>query len=174
MKTFSTYAFLLSILAVSCTSDKTEESQNKSTDQKQEIESEVVKDFSSLLVGEWSNLTLDLIIKSNPDSVVKVAEGEWEKVLKIKPIRTIYNADGTYQSIYTSLEGEPLGSVTGIWSLVGDELTMEERGAENKYKLEINGNIVTFTGELDWNEDGILDHYSGTQIKSETQDKILP
>lgn len=40
------------------------------------------------------------------DSILQAKEGEWEQVLKIKPIQTEFFDDDTFTSKYTNLNGE--------------------------------------------------------------------
>ena len=148
-----TYLIVAAMLIVcSCSPEKKEETET------------VESSSSSSLLGEWRNLTLKVTMKAEVDSVLEVAEGQWEEVLKIQPIRTTFKEDGTYTSEYRSLEDQIMTTATGTWSVSGDELTMEERGVNTTYKFSIDGDIVTFSGQLDWDSDGEADDlYFGTQ-----------
>lgn len=163
MKT-SSYLFLIAVfLIVSCTTDTSKEKKiDESTIQTLPTEEE-----KNSLLGEWSNLTLHVVMDTDPDSVLNITEGKWEEVLGIKPIRTTYNEDGTYVSIYENLEGQPFMTRTGAWSVSGDRLTMEERGVKTVYIFSVENDIATFSADLDWDEDGVLDKYSGTQKRKE-------
>mgnify|MGYP001044086021 CR=1 FL=1 len=60
------------------------------------------------LIGTWANVSLLVTMKQleMQDSVLEAKEGEWEKVLKMKPILTEFRADGTFTSEYTDLKEE--------------------------------------------------------------------
>lgn len=166
MKLYHKLLPLLFIIIISACDNKS--SNEQPAVQEEEQSEEVVQNLEQELIGEWYNLTLDLVIKADPDSTLHVPDGKWEEIMGMKPIRTTYKGDGTFESVYTSLEGEPLGVSSGTWSLDGAILTMIEHNSENKYDLSIQDGVATFTSELDWDMDGVLDQYSGTQQKAET------
>lgn len=160
MKTLNYLLILMAFFAISCTSGSSSETENNEEDNNT---TETVEATAESLVGEWYNVTIDLVIKADPDSVLKVSEGQWEEIMNMKPIRTTYREDGTFESVYTNLEGEPLGSSAGTWSVSGNQLTMVERGEARVYTFNIKDGVASFEAEIDWNVDGVLDQYSGTQ-----------
>ncbi len=100
------------------------------------------------------------------DSVFSVPKGEWEAVLKIKPILTTYLEDGNYNSEYIGLDGNPLQTTSGKWGVEGDTLYLTEQGKTTAYFFEWQEGKAAFKGYLDWDNDGLEDDlYVGIQVK---------
>jgi hypothetical protein len=139
---------------------------NSKTEQKVPLE-ESKPSFSDQIVGEWRNIEIRVIIKTESgDSILNVPESKWEEILNIKPIITIFNEDGTFTSEYRTLADEVMMTSSGSWKVIGDSLQMIERGVPNYYLAEIENGVVKFTGYLDWDGDGENDDlYTGTQKK---------
>ena len=121
------------------------------------------------LLGEWYNESLRVDIDAldgTPDSIFSVPAGQWEEILQIQPIRTTYKADGTYESVYTELDGTLLQKTSGQWALKGDSLFLTSQGLTTSYYFEGKDGKGLFEGFLDWDTDGKSDDfYSGVQIK---------
>ena len=145
-------------LLVSCESKKEVESKE---------DSETMPSISEQLIGKWHNLEIKVIVKTdNGDSVVYVPQDKWEEILQIKPIVTAFNADSTFVSEYRSLDDQIIMTSTGTWSVEGDSLMMSERGSDNAYHTTLKNDTVSFSGYIDWDEDGEADDlYTGTQIR---------
>ncbi|UXP33417.1 hypothetical protein N6H18_05555 [Reichenbachiella agarivorans] len=144
------------VLFAACSTDKKESTE--STDLKKEEQIE----------GKWMNLSLLVTMKrlNNKDSVLLANEGEWEKILKIKPIETTFNADSTFASQYYTVDGQNFNTVYGKWWIENDSLVMLSEEGTTKYKYEIRGNRVRFKATLDWDGDGIAnDEYDGVQVR---------
>jgi hypothetical protein len=148
---------LLATVLISCESSKKGQKEAK-------VEKNLLADD---LIGEWKNLALTVNMKNGDiDSILNVPEGQWEKVLNIKPIATTFTTEGTYTSVYKSLEDEIMMTSSGTWAISGDTLRMTERGEDNYYHTKIENGIGTFTGYIDWDQDGEADDlYTGTQKK---------
>ncbi|HEX5112898.1 MAG TPA: DUF5004 domain-containing protein [Saprospiraceae bacterium] len=126
------------------------------------------------LIGEWQNTYLKVTINSVnglADSVM-VMEADttnWEHVVHLKPIRTFFQSDGTYQSDHYAVNDSLLFSAKGTWRVSDDTLIMQQTSpnmATYRLKTEIDNNTVTFSGQLDFDEDGAEDDdYLGTQKK---------
>ena len=142
---------ILITILVSCSADKTEQKETKRID------------FN----GTWTNVNLAVTIQNdNGDSTVIVNEGEWEKVLGIKPILTTFSADSSFISKYYSLNNDLMFTSSGKWWVEKDTLVMISESAKNKYAFESNEKGVKFSGMLDWDQDGLIDdYYEGVQIK---------
>ncbi len=121
------------------------------------------------LLGEWYNESIRVDINAlegEADSVFSVPAGQWENMLQIQPIVTTYKSDGTYESVYTDLEGEFLQKSNGEWELEGDSLYLTLQGQTTGYYFEWREGKGLFEGYLDWDIDGNTDDfYSGIQIK---------
>lgn len=128
------------------------------------------EDLSNIMLGKWENqalhITVNTVSNTQATNHLDVPEGEWEKVLRIKPIQTTYTSDGKYTSTYLQLDGEKTKETIGEWSVEGDSLILSAQGVETKYKVYWEAPIARFIGYLDWDQDGNADdHYDGTQIK---------
>lgn len=125
-------------------------------------------DIRSQLIGEWENTSLNVQMNSvdGSDSTSQLVanDGEWENVLGIKPIKTSFNADGTFTSSYFNLEGEPLGEEEGEWEIIGDSLILKSQSYASAYHITVKENKARFVAYLDWDQDGAEDDlYDGWQ-----------
>ncbi|RJE71573.1 hypothetical protein [Reichenbachiella sp. MSK19-1] len=148
--------FICLILFTACTTDKKEQSQ--SSDLK----------IEQNLIGTWTNVSLLVTMKrlEKQDSVLRANEGEWEQVLKIKPIETTFHADSTFESEYYTLDGQKMNTTYGQWWIQNDSLVMLTESGKTFYDFEYNGDRVRFRSTLDWDGDGIADdEYDGVQIR---------
>lgn len=147
----------LAMMFVGCNNDKNEK-QSFTTKQ---------------LIGEWNNLSMkvETISKDNSDSneVLEVDRKHWEEKLKIKPIRTFFRADSTYNSAHYNLDDSLVYNPSGRWWIDGDKLVMLQTFPApdtSDFILHINGDIATFEGLVDWDMDGKKDDkYFGQQLK---------
>ncbi|GAB4231160.1 MAG: hypothetical protein Tsb0034_03380 [Ekhidna sp.] len=120
---------------------------------------------SSAIVGTWQNESMSIQFLDS-DSVFNVPKGQWEAILKIKPIITTYRSDSTFESRYYKLDGSPLFTSSGTWYLSGDSLFLTTNGATNAYHFSWENGNGKFVGILDWNEDGVNgERYEGIQVK---------
>lgn len=126
------------------------------------------------LTGEWRNTYLKVTMnsfKGRADSVyiLEADSSNWEDVLKLKPIRTFFKADGTYHSDHYAVSNALLFSASGKWTFSGDTLVMTQtrpNAAVFRLKTTIKDNTATFSGMLDFDEDGQRDDlYFGKQQK---------
>lgn len=148
---------LFFIVLAACETKKTETTEDKSD----------IREVSELLIGQWHNLEIEVVIKREKgDSVAVVPYGKWEEILKIKPIVTSFNPDSTFVSEYRSLDDEIMMTSYGTWFVKGDSLIMSQDGTDNAYFTQIKNDTVSFSGYIDWDQDGEADDfYTGTQIK---------
>lgn len=132
---------------------------------------------SEQLTGEWNNIFLkvDIHSKNNSDSaeVLEVDRLQWEERLKIKPIRTFFRKDSTWNSAHYNLNDSLVYNPAGKWWLEGDRLVMLQQFPTpdtTNYTLSIKGDTATFECILDWDMDGKKDDkYFGKQIKNPAQ-----
>jgi hypothetical protein len=100
------------------------------------------------------------------DSVLEAKEGEWEKVLKMKPILTEFRADGTFTSEYTDLNEKLIKKDIGKWVIRNDSLVVISDGKESVYHFVIANDRVHFKAKLDWDGDGENDDvYDAIQVR---------
>ena len=124
-----------------------------------------VHDLSSDIIGSWLNLSMT-VTYLDTDSIFKVPEGEWENILKIKPILTEYKVDSTFESKYFDLNDSLLFTSSGHWHFTNDSLYLTNNGNTTAYKFSMDGDVGHFMGILDWNEDGLKrELYAGKQKK---------
>lgn len=134
--------------------------------------SAVQPDYGKKITGEWRNLYTKIVMRSynNSDSikVMEIREEDWEQVMKVKPIRTFFKEDGTYNSEHRNLNDSVVYHPAGRWCIEGDSLfmtdTFPQKGISYKYKIAIDNDIAEFTGVEDFDRDGLKDDaYYGTQ-----------
>ena len=128
---------------------------------------------ASDLIGEWNNVSLkvDINSKNNTDSadVFEAAQPHWEEKLKIRPIRTFFRADSTWNSAHYNLKDSLVYNPSGKWWIDRDQLVMMQDFPSpdtTSYLLTISRDTATFDALLDWDSDGKKDdHYFGRQVK---------
>lgn len=158
MQTRITYLFVFVIL-LAC---------NEAQDNKAAKESN-----SQQLIGEWNNLSIKIDIRSKNDSdsneVFEVNRPEWEERLKIKPIRTFFREDSTWNSAHYNLKDSLVYNPTGKWWIENDKLTMLQQFPSPDttiYLLKLEKDTASFEALLDWDMDGKKDDtYFGKQLK---------
>jgi hypothetical protein len=128
---------------------------------------------SNELIGEWNNLSIRINIqsKNNSDSseVFEVNRPEWEERLKIKPIRTFFREDSTWNSAHYNLKDSLVYNPSGKWWIKDDMLVLFQDFPSldtTSYTLQLKKDTASFAGLVDWDMDGKKDdNYIGRQIK---------
>ncbi len=151
-------SLLLVLFALSCQSKKTEKDDERTS----------VSGSEDLLTGDWINTYVKIEINSvnntQQDSVLEAHPDNWESVLKMKPIRTTFRSDGSYQAEYRDVLDSLVYSPEGEWKIKGDSLIMETPSGVFKYEYDIQEDMVEFKGKIDWDKDGQIDDlYFGKQ-----------
>jgi hypothetical protein len=125
------------------------------------------------LTGEWNNLSIKINIhsKNNSDSneVFEVSRPEWEEKLKIKPIRTFFRSDSTWNSAHYNLKDSLVYNPSGKWWIKENKLVMLQDFPSpdtTSYTLLLKKDTASFESLLDWDMDGKKDDlYFGRQLK---------
>ena len=149
-------------LIYSCSGNKTEDA-NSTTSDSSAISSNV--DLQKQILGEWKASLLKVTINSalNNDSLteqIDVNEENWERVLKSKPLKTIFNEDGTYIVEARTMKDSVIKVSSGKWYTVNDSVFMNQKQPDVKsfqYKVVFNNNKADFTGIVDWEGDTKVD-----------------
>lgn len=126
------------------------------------------------LVGEWNNvyLKVETISKSNgnENEVLEVRRDEWEARLKIKPIRSFFREDSTWNSAHYNLNDSLVYDPSGKWWTDADRLTMLQTKPSPDttiYTFTVKGDTATFEALVDWDRDGKKDdRYFGKQVRA--------
>ena len=147
-----------SVLIYSCSGNKTEDTGSASADSSS---TQANADLQKQILGEWNASLLKVTINSalNNDSLteqIDVNEENWERVLKSKPLKTIFNEDGTYAVETRTMKDSVIKVSSGKWYTVNDSVFMNQKQPDVKsfqYKVLISNNKVDFTGIVDWEGD---------------------
>jgi hypothetical protein len=162
---------MLALSALSCSEKPAAEKQGDSLS----VRIEHSMSLRDQMDGEWYNLSMvvdfnagDTMLSKFPD--MRVDSANWEQTLQIKPIHTTFRSDSTWSSIYRNLADSIVRDVSGIWWFEGDTLVyrtlLPQPYPDERFLTRIDGNVVTFEGYLDFDQDGSMDdHYLGTQRK---------
>jgi len=168
------YFIALNLFIISCQSNSNSDQNPPQNDNKATTTNTVTTNTNTLkpkqLYGEWRNVSMVITTAHNTtkSAVEEYKEENWEKDLKIKPIRTYYNADGTYISEYRDIDNIVFNTTSGAWEIKKDSVILhqskpEKRSAAYHVKFQ-NENIATFTAMLDWTNNGKKDDlYVGKQ-----------
>lgn len=127
------------------------------------------------LIGEWNNLSIKVDINSNNNSdsneVFEVNLAEWEEKLKIKPIRTFFRKDSSWNSAHYNLKDSLVYNPSGKWWVENDKLVMVQQFPSvdtTTYSFLLEKDTVSFECIIDWDMDGKKDDkYFGKQVKSQ-------
>lgn len=122
----------------------------------------------SQLIGQWTNLSLLVTMQrlEKQDSILEAKEGEWEKVLKMKPILSEFYEDGTFTAKYSNLQEEIIKIDSGQWHVRNDSLVIITDGRETAYHFTIINDRIVYKSKLDWDGDGKSnDVYDAVQIR---------
>lgn len=125
------------------------------------------------LIGEWNNLSIRINIqsKNNLDSseVFEVNRPGWEDRLRIKPIRTFFRTDSTWNSAHYNLNDSLVYNPSGKWWLHAEKLVMLQDFPSRDtttYSLSLKNDTASFETMLDWDMDGKKDDlYFGKQVR---------
>jgi len=125
------------------------------------------------LTGEWNNLSIRTEVHSKnnsaTDEVFEVNRAEWEEKLKIKPIRTFFRADSTWNSAHYNLNDSLVYNPSGRWWVEKDKLVMLQNFPSpdtTTYIVGLQKDTASFEATLDWDMDGKKDdHYFGRQVR---------
>jgi hypothetical protein len=128
---------------------------------------------SEQLLGEWNNLSMkiDINSKNNTDSneVFEIDRPQWEEKLKIKPIRTFFREDSSWNSAHYNLQDSLVYNPSGKWWIEDGKLVMLQTFPSpdtTAYIISIKKDTASFETVLDWDMDKKKDDkYFGRQIK---------
>ena len=144
-------------------------------DNKEKEQLQTVDDTSTSqkLIGEWNNLYLNVKVDSKKNTAEQeeliVTREEWESKLKIKPIRTFFREDSTWNSAHYNLNDSLVYNPSGKWWVQGDSIVMLQTFPSpdtTLYFLTLKSDTASFESLLDWDGDGKKDdRYLGRQLK---------
>lgn len=113
------------------------------------------------IVGNWETLSFHTSIKTanNKDSSYSIyaGKGEWEAKLGVKPFRTSFKENNTYEMEFRDLADSIMETKRGIWNVFGDSLLMIEEDGTYQYRIRGNKDYLEFKSTLDWDGDGVED-----------------
>jgi len=161
---FFIYILALATLLVSCKQSNDEQKNTPDTNNTE------ITLQPEQFYGEWRNLSMRVTTAYNTSqsAVEEYNEENWEKELKIKPIRTYYKPDGKYLSEYRDLDDTVIGTTSGNWSVKQDSVYLNQTQPDilkAAYHVQFHDkNTATFTAMLDWTSNGKTDDlYIGKQ-----------
>jgi hypothetical protein len=130
-------------------------------------------DLAKQLTGEWNNIYLKVETVTKQDTgtneTLEVSQDDWEQTLKIKPIRTFFRSDSTWNSAHFNLADSLVYNPGGKWWVNGDTLVMLQNFPvpdTTNYLVTLNKDTASFSSMVDWDGDKKKDdHYFGKQVK---------
>lgn len=127
----------------------------------------------SELSGIWQStrVMVEINHKGEGNASTLLAEGQDEFVeqLGIKSNVGEYRRDGTYTETYVGLKDAIIYQPSGTWSVEGDTFLVRQTQPApllHRFHLHQQGDRATFTGYVDWDQDGKQDDlFTGTSVK---------
>ncbi|SEQ52780.1 hypothetical protein SAMN05444359_11181 [Neolewinella agarilytica] len=162
----STLLFCSLILLFAC--------ENASTDTDSE---KIAKpDLSQDILGTWETIEIEVHSPTyqGVDTTVHqtIREGDWGKYFGVRPAQTVFTPDGKLVRTHRMKNGKVADIVNGLWKIQGtDSLLVIEPNKTLYYKHELENNLLTLTGIVDWDFDGEEDddYRSVMRLVSKTQ-----
>jgi hypothetical protein len=114
------------------------------------------------LVGTWESISLQITMPSwnGSDSTgyVTADESNWETIMQLKPVTTVFNSDHTYYAEYYDLNGQLVNRPSGTWEIRGNTLTYKEEVPVPMTFFQqvekINETDYRFIFQMDYDQDG--------------------
>lgn len=121
--------------------------------------------LAQALIGTWESVSLQITMPgwNNTDSTAYITadESNWEEVMQIKPVTTVFNNDFSYHAEYYDLSGKLINRPTGSWEVRGNTLIYhEETPVPMTFQQQvekINDTDYRFIFQMDYDQDGLED-----------------
>ncbi|MCR9286701.1 MAG: hypothetical protein NXI23_04840 [Bacteroidetes bacterium] len=121
----------------------------------------ILDNFKKSLIGEWETVSFKVDVNSvnNTDSSYSlfVGHGEWKEKLNLKPFKTNYRENNTYEMSFWDMSDSIVDVKRGLWSVFGDTLILMEPDGTYQYQVRSKNNHLQFESLLDWDGDGVED-----------------
>jgi hypothetical protein len=128
------------------------------------------------LHGSWEE-TWMMVMDNSPDmtdemfDMLIVDSTNWEKKMRMKPVRTTYYADGTFRGEFRNLKDSIYVYSGGKWEVRGDSLYFMQFEPDTflaTYWYEVRDDTLHTKGVIDWSRNGEAnDKFAATQKKIE-------
>lgn len=124
--------------------------------------------LESLLPGTWESVSMKVFVHTvdNSDSsyIFDVPEQRWEKMLGMKPFKTVYQANNKYYSEHRTIADTLMDLTRGMWNVFGDTLMLVTPEATYQYRVQVRRGLSEFRAFIDFDGDGKEDdEYIGIQ-----------
>jgi hypothetical protein len=164
--------YLLFILLITGTTDACQNTKTTGNAQTETADSSPLISPEHPLLGEWRSVSLKVeIYKDTFMEKLEANQDNWEQVLGIKPIRTFFRADGTFNSEHYNSKDSLVLNVKGTWQVQGNKLYLMQSSPKVDTvicKTWMRGDQAEFDCMVDWDEDGFQDdRYFGVQKKQQ-------
>jgi hypothetical protein len=121
------------------------------------------KTYDPIMVGTWEHTFLFIESADVPESDPRweyfvATPNNWERVMGFKPVRTTYQADGTFSAEYRSLKDSLFALATGTWYTTADSLHFFQWAPDTfaaTYQFSVVADTLKLNGVVDWERDGL-------------------
>lgn len=160
MKRFLLLIFIVFAL-ISCSEQGTEKGNTAPNTPTKIGDSELV----NALVGTWESVSLEITMPSwdggDSTGYITADASNWEEVMQIKPVKTVFESDYTYYAEYYDLNGQLIRRPSGTWEVRGNQLTYKEEvpvmATFYQQVEKISDTQFRFTFQMDYDQDGLED-----------------
>jgi hypothetical protein len=120
-------------------------------------------DLKTALPGVWELVSIQVRINSfegqDTSFVFEISEDQWESIYKVRPARTIFDAQNRYRREYRAIGGDTLSVDRGMWNAFNDTLLLIE--PDTSYQFLVNmlpgKGLAEWRRMVDWDGDGQAD-----------------
>jgi len=148
-------------ILVSCSKPQAEKAPKTSKAPTELADTELVK----AMVGTWRSVSLEITMPSwnasDSTGYITADESNWESVMQLKPVTTVFNSDHTYYAEYYDLAGKLVNRPSGTWQIRGNTLTYREEvpvpTTFYQQVEKINDTDFKFMFQMDYDQDGLED-----------------
>ncbi len=117
--------------------------------------------LSDQLLGTWENtdvvVEMPTYLGGDTTATDQISENDWIQRYGAQPTRTVYTEDHKFVRLHRLAGGAETNRTNGLWNENGDTLIIIEPNETTHYHAAFNGNRLTLTGKVDWDQDGERD-----------------
>ena len=116
-------------------------------------------DLNEAILGTWETVevqtTEPTYLKQDTTLYRHIMEADWLNVYGVMPARTVFTPDGKLRRTHRMRDGQVTDIKNGLWKVQSaDSLLIIEPNVTLYYAYELDNNLLTLTGKVDYDQDG--------------------